>query len=303
MKRVSVFLVAILAVVLTLASPAVAQPETPPAGTVARAATAAVPAGVPDGAEPATVANYSDARAFVVDLAGKETTVVLIGLDAPDLHAGPSGECFAAEATAKLRALLPVGTVVYLEADAKGDDGQGHLLRWVWRTRDGGKPATLLNQTLVRGGYAAADTGGENARYRDRLAQAEAAAQQHHAGLWQACGGPHVPLTAAPTPVPTTSGTSSGPSSNGTSGSSSGDTSGASGGTSGEASGGGTDTGTYVGGDGCTYRNVDGVQVSCPVQSDTAPPGATGRCNDGTWTFALHHQGACSHHGGVAYWL
>lgn len=30
--------------------------------------------------------------------------------------------------------------------------------------------------------------------------------------------------------------------------------------------------------------------------------GATGRCNDGTETFAQNHQGACSWHGGVAFW-
>ncbi|MCX3059562.1 DUF3761 domain-containing protein [Streptomyces beihaiensis] len=28
--------------------------------------------------------------------------------------------------------------------------------------------------------------------------------------------------------------------------------------------------------------------------------GATAMCNDGTYSFAAHHQGACSHHGGVA---
>jgi len=34
-----------------------------------------------------------------------------------------------------------------------------------------------------------------------------------------------------------------------------------------------------------------------------APPGATARCQDGSYSFAVHHQGACSHHGGVAVWL
>jgi hypothetical protein len=35
----------------------------------------------------------------------------------------------------------------------------------------------------------------------------------------------------------------------------------------------------------------------------SAPAGATARCNDGTYSYAVHHQGACSHHGGVAVWL
>jgi hypothetical protein len=38
-----------------------------------------------------------------------------------------------------------------------------------------------------------------------------------------------------------------------------------------------------------------------PRQSESAPPlGATAMCNDGTYSYAAHHQGACSHHGGVA---
>ena len=35
----------------------------------------------------------------------------------------------------------------------------------------------------------------------------------------------------------------------------------------------------------------------------TQPSGATGRCADGTYTYATHHQGACSNHGGVEEWF
>ena len=34
-----------------------------------------------------------------------------------------------------------------------------------------------------------------------------------------------------------------------------------------------------------------------------APPGATARCNDGTYSYSHTHSGTCSHHGGVAAWL
>jgi hypothetical protein len=37
--------------------------------------------------------------------------------------------------------------------------------------------------------------------------------------------------------------------------------------------------------------------------SASAPPGATARCRDGTYSFSHHHSGTCSHHGGVAQWL
>lgn len=51
------------------------------------------------------------------------------------------------------------------------------------------------------------------------------------------------------------------------------------------------------------YRNVDGVCVHRPVPADQPPPGATAQCNDGTYSFSQHHQGTCSHHGGVRRWL
>jgi hypothetical protein len=37
--------------------------------------------------------------------------------------------------------------------------------------------------------------------------------------------------------------------------------------------------------------------------ASAAPAGATARCRDGSYSYATHHQGACSHHGGVAKWL
>jgi hypothetical protein len=52
-----------------------------------------------------------------------------------------------------------------------------------------------------------------------------------------------------------------------------------------------------------TYTNVDGNQVHVPVAAPSAPPGATAKCNDGTWSFSQHHQGSCSGHGGVAEFL
>jgi hypothetical protein len=33
------------------------------------------------------------------------------------------------------------------------------------------------------------------------------------------------------------------------------------------------------------------------------PPGATARCNDGTYSYSQTHSGTCSHHHGVAAWL
>ena len=37
--------------------------------------------------------------------------------------------------------------------------------------------------------------------------------------------------------------------------------------------------------------------------ADSAPPGATAKCRDGSYSYSQHHSGTCSHHGGVAVWL
>ena len=42
---------------------------------------------------------------------------------------------------------------------------------------------------------------------------------------------------------------------------------------------------------------------STTLPTETQPSGATGECRDGTYTYATHHQGACSHHGGVEAWF
>jgi hypothetical protein len=54
------------------------------------------------------------------------------------------------------------------------------------------------------------------------------------------------------------------------------------------------------------YVNSNGNQVPRPCgnwRSDSMPPpGATTRCQDGTWSWSQHPyaRGTCSHHGGVA---
>lgn len=53
---------------------------------------------------------------------------------------------------------------------------------------------------------------------------------------------------------------------------------------------------------GKSYVNVDGIRVRSPVFSETKPEGASARCRDGSYSFSLHRQGTCSHHGGVAEW-
>jgi hypothetical protein len=54
-----------------------------------------------------------------------------------------------------------------------------------------------------------------------------------------------------------------------------------------------------------SYINKDGVRVHSPAhtQDGKQPVGASAQCRDKSYSFSRHHQGTCSHHGGVSRWL
>ena len=54
-----------------------------------------------------------------------------------------------------------------------------------------------------------------------------------------------------------------------------------------------------------TTTTITTTPTPAPVVTPTVtshPAGTTGKCNDGTYTSAVNHQGACSKHGGVKLW-
>jgi hypothetical protein len=50
-------------------------------------------------------------------------------------------------------------------------------------------------------------------------------------------------------------------------------------------------------------RPVPSATRPASASEGNNPAGATAQCRDGTYSHAKTHQGACSHHGGVAKWL
>jgi len=167
---------------------------------VAAPATSAqdLPADVPEGAEPAQVWGYVDGDKFTVRIGDKTEELNLLGADAPEPAKDDDlGECFAAEASSRIRQLLPKKTVVYLEKESKDRDRKDRLLRYVWVAPDDGEPY-LLNERLIREGYASFKAKDDTSRYGDRLKRAEELAKAEQVGLWGACGGPHVELTPPP---------------------------------------------------------------------------------------------------------
>lgn len=101
-----------------------------------------------------------------------------LGVDAPETQGTP--ECYGREATERNRQLVE-GKRVRLESDRRDRDRYGRLLRWVWV--DG----TLVNEQLIREGYATVYRDEPTAKYMDRLLAAEAEARSRGAGLWSAC--------------------------------------------------------------------------------------------------------------------
>lgn len=106
-----------------------------------------------------------------------------IGMDTPETKDPRKPvECFGQEAHQFHQELL-AGQVVTLEADVSDRGPYGRLLRYVWFQGE------LVNEILVREGYAVVDTQPPNVVYQDRFRQAEQLAREEKKGLWGECEG------------------------------------------------------------------------------------------------------------------
>jgi micrococcal nuclease len=114
-----------------------------------------------------------------------------IGIDAPE-----SLDCYSQESSLKNKELVE-GKRVKLEKDVSETDKYERLLRYVYI--DG----LMVNQELVRLGYAIAVSYPPDVKYQDQLREAEKEAKDNHRGLWGACISPSPTPTSMPTPVST----------------------------------------------------------------------------------------------------
>ena len=129
--------------------------------------------------------------------------VRLVQIDTPEPG---SGECFSRAAGRELRAMLPLGAAVTLEADPLLDqvDRYGRLLRYIHHA------GRNLNLELVRRGAATVWLyDGDRGRYASQLLAAASAARKARRGLWGACPAavwdPYGPATTGPgSPPPAT---------------------------------------------------------------------------------------------------
>ncbi len=155
---------------------------------------------VPTGAAPVELASVTDGDTIEVVVNGRLEAVRLVGVDAPE-SGGPyqDVECFGPEGSEFLSWLLGSGGDLFIETDQEEQDRFGRLLRWVWLDLGGGE-VYLLNEAMIRAGYAERFRDTPNQRYVDELIAAEQFAQRHRLGLWGACDAGFT-SDAAPPPV------------------------------------------------------------------------------------------------------
>lgn len=118
-------------------------------------------------------------------------TVRYIGIDTPEtVHPDKPVQCYGKEASDKNTTLVE-GKIVELEKDISEKDKYGRLLRYIWLGD------MLVNETLVREGYAQSSSYPPDIKYQDRFLAAQKLAREEQKGLWGAvCA-----ITATPQPT------------------------------------------------------------------------------------------------------
>ncbi len=104
-----------------------------------------------------------------------------IGIDTPEtVDPRKPVQCFGKEASNKNRQLVE-GKKVYLEKDISETDKYGRLLRYIWIDN------ILVNELLVREGYAYSSSYPPDIKYRKNFDEAQRLAEKENKGLWGIC--------------------------------------------------------------------------------------------------------------------
>lgn len=188
MRWGAVVVVLVVAVACGGAASPSAQPSSLPLATATASAspTAAPTASAAPGAARvrAEVISVTDGDTIRVRIDGQSVPIRYIGIDTPEtVDPRRDVQCFGREASA-FNAKLVAGKVVELEKDVSETDRFQRLLRYVYV--DG----KMVNEELVRGGFAISSSYPPDVKYQDRLRALEVEARTKGVGLWAAnvCG-------------------------------------------------------------------------------------------------------------------
>jgi len=144
--------------------------------------------------ERAKVLSIVDGDTVKVIYHKKEESIRLIGIDAPESwpnkkavkdaqRAKSDIEIITSqgkEAKGFVKALVKPGEILWIEFDARTRDKYGRLLAYLYLPS--GK---MLNEEIVKAGYAQLMTIPPNLKYQERFLKAYREARENHRGLWK----------------------------------------------------------------------------------------------------------------------
>jgi micrococcal nuclease len=144
--------------------------------------------------ESATIIRVLDGDTIRVIYGDKKETVKLIGTEVPENRlskkakeeAVKSGQNLLTvistgiDAAMFVKSLLKKGDTVFLEFDLQTRDIDGTLLAYVYLP-DG----RMLNEEVLKAGYADIEPRSPNLRYRERLVKDHLEAKEHKRGFWK----------------------------------------------------------------------------------------------------------------------
>lgn len=146
----------------------------------------------PPGRQPALVVRVVDGDTLHVALPGGTDRLRLIGVDTPEIHAGPKLARDAQRSDRSAATIRALGVqaraftvrhlqdrAVGLEFDVQRRDRYGRLLAYVW-TPEG----ELFNLIILREGFAQVLTVPPNVRYAELLLACQRESREQRRGLW-----------------------------------------------------------------------------------------------------------------------
>jgi micrococcal nuclease len=140
------------------------------------------------------VLRVMDGETLKIDRNGQKELIKLIGLDTPKskMHSKAERDAIQSrqdflpmtsmgiEAMKCLKRLVKSGDTVVIEFDVETRNKEGILLGYVYLS-DG----KMLNEEVLRAGYAYLATSAPNIKYQERLLRARAEAWRHGRGVWK----------------------------------------------------------------------------------------------------------------------
>ncbi len=138
-----------------------------------------------DLAGPYRVLWVADGDTVVLDIDGTETSVRLIGIDAPEsVHWDESRNVPEGKVSSDYLKKMLKGKKVYLEYDSQLLDKYDRTLAYVWMDEGKGGERVMVQDRILRDGMAQTLVIKPNVRYPLRFAKLELEARRNKAGHW-----------------------------------------------------------------------------------------------------------------------